>query len=151
SHRGSDPIDQFVWQAGSLDWTTLSLYSGKAAAASLPEAERMIAHWRDQLADFWDWRDLTRSDDGLPWCNSHYARQVILWAIPLALSGQQYSAFEKRLSFAPVQDAPARLPWFIPGAFGILERAGERQFFLRVLGGSVELSQWSVGGTRSTG
>ncbi|MCX6927895.1 MAG: GH116 family glycosyl-hydrolase, partial [Verrucomicrobia bacterium] len=116
--RGKDSIDDLVWQAGSLDWTISNLYLGAPVGQSLVEAEKVVDVWRKHLNDSLDWRDLTRSDNGQPWCNSHYGRQVIFWAIPLALSGQQYSAVERRLSFAPRPDAPARLPWFVPGAGG---------------------------------
>jgi len=51
-----------------------------------------------------DWRA------GYPWCNSHYARYTIMWSIPLALSGQQYSAPEKTLSFNPKKGTPNKLP-----------------------------------------
>ena len=70
---------------------------------------------------------------------------MIFWAIPLALSGQQYSAVERCLSFAPRPDAPARLPWFVPGAGGMLERGKSGSFTLRVLAGKLELAEWSVG------
>jgi non-lysosomal glucosylceramidase len=143
--RKSEMIDDLIWQAGSIDWTALNLYADGSTKASYGEAEKVIRNWRDHLADFWDWRDLSRSDNGLPWCNSHYARQAILWAIPLALSGQQYSAFDKRLTFDPVQEAPKRLPWYVPGAAGALERSTDNQYTLRVLSGRIELKQWTVG------
>jgi len=147
--RGTDLIDDLVWQAGSLDWAALNLHLGGAAKTSFAQAEAVIGNWRDRLADFWDWRDLTRFDNGLPWCNSHYARQVILWAIPLALSGQQYSAIERYLSFAPRPDAPARLPWFVPGAAGVLERGPGGRWTLRVIEGKLALKRWGVGSLAS--
>ena len=101
SRRGRDPIDDLVWEAGSLDWASLRLLLGGDVKTSLAEAEKVVNVWREHLRDAWDWRDLTRSDDGQPWCNSHYARQLIFWSIPLVLSGQQYSAAEKKLLFAP--------------------------------------------------
>jgi uncharacterized protein (DUF608 family) len=143
--RGAEMIDDLVWQAGSLDWAALNLFLGGPAPASFSQADTVVGNWRNHLADFWDWRDLTRSDNGLPWCNSHYARQAILWAMPLALSGQQYSAIDKQLSFAPREDAPARLPWFIPGAAGVLERSAGQRWTLRLGYGKLELKKWSVG------
>ncbi len=141
SRRGRDPIDDLVWEAGSLDWASLSLLLGGDVKTSLAEAEKVVDVWREHLRDAWDWRDLTRSDDGQPWCNSHYARQLIFWSIPLALSGQQYSAAEKKLSFAPRADAPPRLPWFTPAANGVLERLPQGKYRLLTLSGSVELAR----------
>lgn len=145
--RGRDAIDDLVWEAGSLDWAALNLYAGGAPAASLPEAGKVIDKWREHLCDPWDWRDLTRSDNGQPWCNSHYARQLIFWSIPLALSGQQYSAAEKRLVFAPATGAPPRLPWFTPQANGVLESLGQGKYRLTVLSGKLELKELRVAGS----
>jgi non-lysosomal glucosylceramidase len=146
SRRGKDPIDDLVWEAGSLDWASLNLLLGSRADTSLVEAGRVINVWRDHLHDFWDWRDLTRCDDGQPWCNSHYARQLIFWSIPLALSGQQYSAPAKRLSFHPLPDAPARLPWFTPTASGLLERLAHGTHRLQVLSGRIKLAELQLVG-----
>ena len=148
-HRGKDAIDELVWEAGSLDWTALNLYQGADVHASLAEAKKVVDKWRIGLADFWDWRDLSRSDDGQPWCNSHYARQVILWSIPLALSGQRYSAPEKRLSFDPGKRRPDRLPWFTPAANGVLERVRGGDYRLAVYSGKLVLKELSIAGARS--
>jgi hypothetical protein len=144
--RGHEMIDDLVWQAGSLDWAALNLYLGGDPAASLAEAGKVVNTWREHLRDPWDWRDLTRSDNGQPWCNSHYARQLILWSIPLALSGQQYSSPQKRLSFNPVKGAPARLPWFTPQANGVLEILGEGRYRLTTLSGALRLDELRIGG-----
>ena len=64
-------------------------------------AQKVIGKWTDKLRDPWDVRDLYSVQDGYPWCNSHYGRQLIFWAIPLALSGQQYDAALGRLSLIP--------------------------------------------------
>jgi hypothetical protein len=111
---------------------------------NLSEAEKLVKVWREHLHDFWDWRDLVRSDNGQPWCNSHYARHLIMWAIPLALSGQQFSATEKKLSFAPLAGAPPRLPWFVPGGSGCLERLAADRFQFRVLSGKLDVKELRI-------
>jgi non-lysosomal glucosylceramidase len=146
SRRGRDAIDELVWEAGSLDWTSLNLWLGEDMKTSMAEAEKLVNVWRVHLRDAWDWRDLTRSDDGQPWCNSHYARQLILWSIPLALSGQQYSAPQQKLSFAPRLGAPARLPWFTPVANGVLERTAAGKYRLLTLSGRAELRELTIAG-----
>ena len=139
------PRDYLVWQAGSLNWCALSLYLGGDVSASLAEAEKVVGHWQRTLCDPWDYRDLTTGWDGYPWCNSHYARQLILWTIPLALSGQQYSAPEKRLGFDPRLPAPARLPWFTPTANGALEILDGGRCRLTVMSGGLALNELRVG------
>ena len=112
---------------------------------SLAEAKEVIDNWREHLRDQWDWTDTTFSSDGQPSCNSHYARQLIFWSIPLALSGQQYSAPEKKLSFNPRPDAPRCLPWLIPAANGLLERLADGKYRMTVLSGNVALDELRVG------
>jgi hypothetical protein len=83
-------------------------------------AEKVIGKWTDKLREPWDVRDLYSVQDGYPWCNSHYGRHLIFWAIPLALSGQQYDAASGHVSCDPKAGAPAKLPWFTPAAQGAL-------------------------------
>jgi non-lysosomal glucosylceramidase len=145
--RGQDrkpSTDDRVWQAGTFDWAALNLLLGGDVKTSLAEAEEVINNWREHLHDQWDWTDTTFSHDGQPSCNSHYARQLIFWSIPLALSGQQYSAPEKRLSFDPRPDAPPRLPWLIPRANGLLERLADGSYRMTVLSGKVALDELRV-------
>lgn len=145
------PRDNLVWQAGSLDWCSLELYLGGGARASLDEAKKVIGNWSDHLCDQWNYTDLTTAWNGYPWCNSHYARQVILWSIPLALSGQHYFAPEGRLSFNPKTDfktgaqAPVKLPFFTPTASGTLEILRAEVCRLTVHSGSLELQELRVG------
>ena len=52
---------------------------------------------------------------GQPWCNSHYTRQLIGWAVPAALSGQRFdlgAAPRPTLTLQPAEGAPRRLPVF---------------------------------------
>ncbi len=67
------PRDNLIWEAGSLDWSSLNLYLGANVESSLAEAHK-IGKWRDQLRDQWDYKDLTTAWDGYPWCNSHYTQ-----------------------------------------------------------------------------
>ena len=142
--------DDFVWQAGSIDWAALNICLGRPVEPSLAEAERVLNVWREHINDQWDIRDLSTITDGHPWCNSHYARQLMLWSIPLALSGQQYSAPDGRLSFEPRAGAPATLPFFVPTANGTLELLGDGSARLTVLSGELKLKELSVGATKLT-
>jgi|WetSurMetagenome_2_1015567.scaffolds.fasta_scaffold346706_2 non-lysosomal glucosylceramidase len=76
---------------------------------------------------------------GQPYCNSHYSRQLILWAIPLAISGQQYSESDGTLSFDPVDSAPAELPFMLPGFAGILKLTDGKNDYLQVISGEIYL------------
>jgi hypothetical protein len=137
--------DNIIWQAGSLDWCSLNLYLNTSAGQSLEEAEKIIRNWRDRLRDQWNYTDTGAGWDGYPWCNSHYTRQLIFWAIPLALSGQHYFAPEGRLSFDPKIAAPTKLPFFTPPASGVLQLLGDGRYQLTVISGELELRLLRVG------
>jgi len=133
--------DKLVWESGSLDWSALKIYLGGDEDESLEMAGKIFNKWQQQLNDEWDIRDLTTAWNGEPWCNSHYARQLILWAIPLALSGQQYSASNGRLSFNPAVSPPADLPVMLPGFIGILKINEDGEYYLQAISGGIELSE----------
>jgi len=113
----TDFVDGDTWNSHSMTHAAMSIYSGYGTAAdALSVAGKVIEAYRETMADQWDYRDTTtpyddegRFDpDGLPRpsVNSHYARQTIWWALPLALSGQQYDAQARprKLDFAPHRD-----------------------------------------------
>ena len=90
--------------------------------AALGVAQLVLKAYSVTMADAWDYRDTTTPYDdatgeydqqGLPrpTVNSHYGRHTIFWAIPLALTGQQYDARERTLRFAPHPEA------FVPALF----------------------------------
>jgi hypothetical protein len=136
--------DNLVWEAGSLDWCSLNLHLGGPVERSLDEAKKIVLNWAERLCDQWNYTDLTTAWDGHPWCNSHYARQVILWSIPLALSGQHYFAPEARLTFDPKTAAPAKLPFFTPTAFGTVQLTGDGHYKLTIAFGTLELRELRV-------
>jgi hypothetical protein len=82
---------------------------------------------------------------GQPWCNSHYSRQLIGWAIPSAFSGQQFDAKARELTFRfldtndnvdPGTSTPRRLPFFAGSvASGVVDRTTKQ---LIVHSGSLE-------------
>jgi len=110
-------VDGDTWNSHSMTHAAMSIYSGYGTAAdALSVAGKVIEAYRETMADQWDYRDTTTpyNDDGhfdpeglpRPSVNSHYARQTIWWALPLALSGQQYDAQARprQLHFAPHRD-----------------------------------------------
>ncbi|QUI23995.1 hypothetical protein HZI73_17575 [Vallitalea pronyensis] len=139
------PRDELVWEAGSLDWCALNIYRGGDLDESLKEAEKIYTKWQNGLQDQWDIRDLTTAWNGEPYCNSHYARQLILWAIPLALSGQQYTAIEGKLSFNPRVTEAAKLPFMTPQACGTLEITQDNNFALRIVSGCLHVKALYIG------
>eukprot|EP01065_Artemidia_motanka_P049055 TRINITY_DN804_c0_g1_i5.p1 TRINITY_DN804_c0_g1~~TRINITY_DN804_c0_g1_i5.p1 ORF type:complete len:885 (+),score=294.18 TRINITY_DN804_c0_g1_i5:94-2748(+) len=113
---GTGFIDQDVWNSHSMTHAAMSIYSGYGSAADAMGVAALVTDaYRTVMADQWDYRDTTTTYNaqggwdpkGLPRpsVNSHYARQTIWWAIPLALSGQQYDAPAGTLSFAPTGEA----------------------------------------------
>jgi hypothetical protein len=109
--------------------------------------------YRTGLRDQWNIHGITANDgygvDGQPWCTAHYAFHVTpLWAIPLAMSGQEYDGRSGgRLSFSPKTDCPYSLPWFTPTGSGVLSCTMSDQahaFRLSCSSGSVALASLSV-------
>lgn len=84
--------------------------------------------------------------DGLPWASSHHNSHLVMWHIPLAISGQQYSAPDRSLTFWPKVEIPFELPFFVPTASGLIEgRFGgdtgqEEMFTFKVTSGRKNIS-----------
>ncbi|EKX37385.1 hypothetical protein GUITHDRAFT_145081 [Guillardia theta CCMP2712] len=115
--------DNLIWEAGSLTWSTLSVFLDVPLARALLPLSNVLDKYRRHLQDLWDWRDLTAgpgmdasgecgkkppgvSVDGQPWCNSHYSRQLIGWSILSALSRGFYDPSQLKLSFEPADGCP---------------------------------------------
>ena len=98
---------------------------GVTPRIALHQAEKSLDHYRSTLKDQWNFHGLTSSEhygvDGLPWATSHYTFHLVLWHIPLALSGQLYYAPTANLTFNPTFEAPYWLPFYTPQAFGNIE------------------------------
>ena len=131
-----------IWNGGSMTHAALSLYLGDSwAGPGQAPAAAVLHNYKHRLRDWWDMKDLTsigssvESDNysyhcataplagqqGQPWCNSHYNRQLIGWAVPAALSGQQFDVESQTLTFAPAIGAPRRLPVFTAAFTGTLD------------------------------
>jgi non-lysosomal glucosylceramidase len=148
--RPRNTLEDGVWQVASLDWSTLQLHLGADPEEGLRMADRVVSHWQDRLADQWNYSDVTAGWDGYPFANNHYCRQLLFWAIPLALSGQEYSAREGTLCFDPSVDAPAELPVVTPDAHGTLTLTVDGRCTLELLSGTLELAELSVGDAGTT-
>ncbi|MGY5352642.1 GH116 family glycosyl-hydrolase [Wenyingzhuangia sp. IMCC45533] len=142
---GSD-VTNTVWQAGSIHWSILNLYLEMNPNESLEQAKKVITHWSSNINDQWDYADLTTTSDGYPHTNSHYGRQLMLWGLPLALSGQQYDANEGVLSFLPKMKPPYRLPFFTPHASGVLDAVEGEPLLLKLTSGELKLERIMVNG-----
>ena len=96
-----------------------------APRIALHQAEKSLDHYRSTLKDQWNIHGLTSSEhyglDGLPWATSHYSFHLMLWHLPLALSGQQYNAPNASLTFQPKYEAPYWLSFLTPVALGSIE------------------------------
>jgi hypothetical protein len=144
-----DRGDAMVWQGGSMSHAALSLYLGESWAggggAGILPAAQVIGNYKHRLRDWWDWKDLnslggsgpggdgyycasappssSTGSAGVPWCNSHYTRQLIGWAVPAALSGQQFDPVRRTLRFSPAPGGPRLLPVFTAEFTGTLDTA----------------------------
>lgn len=139
-------VDKTIWQAGSINWSILNLYLGTSVEKSLAQAKNMITHWNKRINDQWNYSDLTNASDGYPHTNSHYGRQLTLWGLPIALSGQNYSAPEKRLAFSPKVDGAYRLPFYIPSANGVLVSEPGKSSSIMLISGEMNLKELVIDG-----
>ena len=145
------PNDNLIWPGGSIDWSSLKIYLGARVDESLMEANKVISNQRLNLNDQWNYPDLNNNWDGGPWGNSHYTRQLILWTLPLAISGQQWDATDKRLTFAPADSAPSRLPFFTPQATGVVESVGPGKWRISITSGRLALHEVAIAHAKWTG
>lgn len=145
------PNDNLIWPAGSLDWSSLKIYLGGNVNESLTEANKVISNQRLRLSDQWNYTDLNNYWDGGPWGNSHYTRQLIYWTLPLAISGEQWDATARSLTFHPANSGPARLPFFIPQATGVVESMAAGGWRIRVTTGQLAIREVQVAKARWTG
>lgn len=119
-----------IWMSSSTDWSTLQLHLGMEPKLALEQASKSLNNYRSTLRDEWNIHGLTSSEhyglDGLPWATSHYTFHLVLWHLPLALSGQQYYAPNGSLIFAPKYEVPYWLPFYIPTCMGNIEAREEK-------------------------
>ena len=127
---GSQPNGGFqdhdTWTMMSIDHASVGIFQGQNTADALEVARRMIDSYRTLNNDQWDFRDLSSTypdavegEPSRPVCNSHYTRQAIMWAIPIALSGQQWDSRSGRLTLAP-KEGYARMPLMLGSSVGIV-------------------------------
>lgn len=140
-----------IWMGSDADWTTMNIHLGMDPAEALKQAEKALEHYRTKLNDFWNIHGLTAGQgygvDGQPWCTSHYSFHMVLWHIPLALSGQRYSAVEQKLTFEPKFKVPYALPFFTPFASGTIQgrKLNERiKYIVTVASGKLELKLLAI-------
>ena len=97
-------------------------FSGADPEDALQQASKSLDNYRTNLRDQWNFHGVTSSEhyglDGLPWATSHYTFHLVLWHLPLALSGQQYYAPNGTISFEPRFDPPYWLPFYTPSCMG---------------------------------
>ena len=86
------------------------------------------------------------------WGTSHYSFHLVLWHIPLALSGQRYDAVQQKLTFEPKLKVPYALPLFTPFASGIIKarqlNSGSVKYTVTVTSGKLIVNFLAV--SRST-
>ena len=88
----------------------------------MQQAIKSLDNYRTTLRDQWNFHGITSSGhyglDGLPWATSHYTLHLVLWHLPLALSGQQFDAPSGTIRFKPKYNPPYWLPFYTPFCMG---------------------------------
>lgn len=141
-----------IWMGSDSDWSTLSIHLGMDPVKSLKQAEKALEHYRTTLNDLWNIHGLTAGQgygvDGQPWCTSHYSFHLVLWHIPLALSGQRYDAVQQKLTFEPKLKVPYALPFFTPYASGIVKarqlNSGSVKYTVILTSGKLDINLLAV-------
>lgn len=145
------PRDNIIWPAGSLDWGILEILLEGNVSKGEAEANKVISNQRLALNDQWNYTNLVNNWDGGPWANSHYTRQSIFWALPLAISGQQWDAPAKRLRFTPIDPMEKRLPFFTPQSTGVIESLSPGKWRIQFTSGRLSLRELDIAGASWTG
>ena len=84
-----------------------------------------------------------------PVVNSHYARQLNMWSIPVALTGQQFDARDPRgatLRFDRRNRSMRRWPILTPLGMGTASLADDGRLVLRLTVGSLKLKELFLDG-----
>lgn len=149
-----------IWMTSSSDWSTLQLHLGENPYSALQQAAKSLDNYRSTLRDQWNFHGLTSSEhyglDGLPWATSHYTFHLVLWHLPLALSGQRYYAPNGSLTFVPKFETPYWLPFYTPFCMGNIEakevttetNSTEVLYALKVSSGTCNLKELSIAGSK---
>ena len=148
-------LDQDVWNSHSMTHAALSLYTRLGSATdAVSVASKVMRAYQTVMTDQWDYRDTTTTYDDAnghydpngqprPSVNSHYGRQTIWWAIPLALTGQQFDAPGRSLELNPHAEIGAQWPLILPCGAAIMATQGVCWQLTRVTG-DCEYDQWSI-------
>lgn len=143
SGLGVGLTDHDAWAEHSMVHAALGISVGAGSSSeSLHVATTLLESYRSVLNDQWDYRDATScyedSSDlwGLrPVVNSHYSRQTIFWAIPLALTGQHFDARSRTLTLAPDPMLTDSFPVLLPSGSALFTRTAALCYHVAVLFG----------------
>ena len=135
--RPKNPFPYFTEVMTGFEYTAAigMLYEGQVKSGL-----RCMQNTRDR----YDGRKRSPFDEAE--CGHHYARAMITWAAPLALSGFQYSGVERRMTFAA---RPGTWFWSNGHAWGtcaVQERKEGLGVTLAVLHGEVALASFELAG-----
>jgi hypothetical protein len=142
-----------VWGMTTPDYATNALRSGaENVSQALGALQGYLDNTRVGQRDQWNWPAVTATETtgggpgGQPWCSSHYFFHLSVWHVPLAVSGQDYSAVSGRLSFAPKLGLPLSLPVLVANGIGTLRLASDGGGSLQITAGSLRLRALAVDG-----
>lgn len=148
-------LDQDVWNSHSMTHAALSLYTRLGSASDAMAVAVQVMHaYQTVMTDQWDYRDTTTTYDDAngrydpngqprPSVNSHYGRQTIWWALPLALTGQKFDARRRSLQLNPHADIGAQWPLLLPCGAAIVDTQGVCWQLTRVTG-DCSYEQWTI-------
>ena len=136
--------EQFM-PAAALNWAALNVFSNQDANSSFEVLNEFHQYQNVTLSDPWGYFEYLSFKDQLPHSNPNHASHLAIWFMIPALTGQSYDASLKKLSFSPLIKKGARLPFFLPGAKGIISAQKSDSFVLHVISGRLELKQLEIG------
>ncbi len=131
--------------AMAINWATLNLQAGNSASESFDVLTHLFDHTEKELADNWAHYEKLGLADGLPLANPHHVSHLATWFLVLAISGQRYDALQKKLIFNPSAGAGTRIPFFTPGAKGLLTVQRSERYQIEIIAGRLELERLEIG------
>lgn len=131
--------------AMAINWAALHLQATGTTRRAFDAMSQLFEHLENNLADNWGHYERIMQDEDLPLSNPHHVSSLSIWYLVLAISGQRYDALHKKLSFNPKGSAGTRIPFFTPGARGMLTLQRSGRYLIEIIAGRLELERLEIG------
>lgn len=136
-------LQETLYPATTMVWAALYVFTRGESRPAGRVLTDLLEHQRTSLHDAWGFFEQLTRPEGDPWSNPNHASHLAIWFWVVALTGQRYDAASRRLRFTPRVARRATLPFFTPGAHGLITFG--RSPVLEVVSGRLALDELQVG------